>query len=107
MAHNTLIEGFASVRGGVTESKHLEGPHAYVTAGNGWDQERVTLWAQDGRKLAAALRRVAAEIELATFEPDWVCTVCGRVFHADQPAAADPGRDSGGGRCFDCSTPGR
>lgn len=70
MSYNAVIdpEQFVTVRGGVTERKQLVGPHAFVTVGNGWDQERVTIWATDGRSLAAALRRAAAEIELATIK---------------------------------------
>lgn len=64
MACNALIEGFTSVRGGVRESRDLGGPHAFLTACD------VTLWAKDGRRLAAALRRAAAEIELETLRTD-------------------------------------
>lgn len=62
MAHDALIDERATVTGGVTESIELGGPHAFLTASD------VTIWAKDGRKLAAALRRAAAEIELETIK---------------------------------------
>lgn len=68
MAYDAMIAVAdpTTLRGGAHASNDPGASHAYLTVGNEDSLERVTLWAQDGRKLAAALRRAAAEIELAT-----------------------------------------